>query len=199
MSAVLQPRMTLQAYLDWENAQVEKHEFVEGEVFAMTGGRRTHGRVVSNLNRRLSEAVDGSPCQVFAEGMKLQVADDTILYPDVFVTCSPADLATEQIFREPRLVIEVLSPSTQAYDRSRKFALYRRLPSLLEYVLVDPDTRRVESFHRNPAGDWVLRDMSEDAALVLPCIAASIAMADVFAGIEPPVAEGPGAPVTSAA
>jgi len=194
MSAVLQPRMTLQAYLDWENAQVEKHEFVEGEIFAMTGGRRTHGRVLLNLARRLADALEGTPCQVFADSMKLQVADDTILYPDVFVTFSAADLATDQIFREPRLVIEVLSPSTQAYDRSRKFALYRRLPSLQEYVLVDPDTRRVEAFHRNAAGDWVLRDMSEDATLAMPCLAARIAMADVFAGLEPPAAEGPAAP-----
>lgn len=188
MNAVLQPRMTLQAYLDWENAQPEKNELVQGEVFAMTGGRRTHGRVVSNLNRRLAEALDGAPCQMFAEGMKVQVADDTLLYPDVFVTCSPADLATDQIFREPKLVIEVLSPSSQAYDRSRKFALYRRLPSLEEYVLVDPDERRVESFRKTPAGDWVLHDMSEGTTLDLVSIGGHVPLADVFAGIEPPAA-----------
>lgn len=188
MNAVLKPRMTLQAYLVWENAQQEKHELVQGEVFAMTGGRRTHGRVVSNLNRRLSEALDASPCQVFAEGMKVQVANDTILYPDVFVTCSPADLATDQIFREPKLVIEVLSPSTQAYDRSKKFALYRRLPSLQEYVLVDPDEQRVEAFRRTPAGEWVLHDMSDGTTLDLASIGCPVALTDVFAGIEPSAA-----------
>ena len=194
MNAVLQPRMTLQAYLDWENAQPEKHELVQGEVFAMTGGRRTHGRVVSNLNRRLSEALDGSPCQVFAEGMKVQVGDDTILYPDVFVTCSRADLSTDQIFREPKLVIEVLSPSTQAYGRSRKFALYRRLSSLQEYVLIDPDDRRVESFRRTPADEWVLHDMSEGTTLDLASIGCQIALTDVFAGIEPPPTAPAGSP-----
>jgi Uma2 family endonuclease len=178
--------MTLQAYLDWENAQVEKHELVDGEVFAMTGGRRTHGRVLLNLARRLAEALEGTPCQVFADSMKLQVAEDTILYPDVFVTCSPADLATEQIFREPTLVIEVLSPSTQAYDRSKKFALYRRLPSLREYILVDPETRRVEAFRRNAAQEWVLHDMSDAATLDSPCIAARVPLVEVFAGIDPP-------------
>lgn len=186
MNAVLQPKMTLQAYLDWENAQVEKHEFVEGEIFAMTGGRRTHGRVVSNLNRRLSEAMDGTPCQVFAEGMKLQVAENTILYPDVFVTCSPADLATDQIFREPRLVIEVLSPSTQAYDRSKKFALYRRLASLQEYILVDPETRRVEAFRRGADGLWDLHDMSEATTVEAASIGACLAMAAIFDGVDPP-------------
>lgn len=186
MSAVLQPAMTLQEYLDWENAQPEKHEFHRGEIFAMTGGRRTHGRVVSNLNRRLSEALDASPCQVFAEGMKVQVADDTILYPDVFVTCDKADLATEQIFRAPQLVIEVLSPSTQAYDRSKKFALYRRLESLQEYILVDPETRRIEGFRRTHEGQWMLHDMSDDDAMEAASIGCRVAVSDIFAGIEPP-------------
>jgi Uma2 family endonuclease len=184
MSAVLKPKLTLQEYLIWENAQPEKHEFHRGEIFAMTGGRRTHGRVVSNLNRRVSEAMDGSGCQVFAEGMKVQVADDTVLYPDVFVTCDRADLSTDQIFRAPKLVIEVLSPSTQAYDRSKKFALYRQLASLQEYILVDPDTRRIESFTRSAQGEWVLHDMSDDAAMVAASIECTVAMSDVFAGIE---------------
>jgi Uma2 family endonuclease len=181
--------MKLAAYLDWENAQEEKHEFVQGEIYAMTGGRRAHGRVVSNLNRRVGEALDATACQVFVEGMKVQVAEDTVLYPDVFVTCDAADLATEQIFRNPKLIIEVLSPSTQAYDRSKKFALYRRIPALLEYVLVDPETRRIEAFRRNAAGEWVLHDMSDGPALVLPCIDASVPMAEVFEGVDPPAAE----------
>ncbi len=193
MSAVLQPTLTLQAYLDWENAQDEKHEFVQGEIFAMTGGRRTHGRVLLNLARRLAEALEGTPCQVFADSMKLQVADDTILYPDVFVTCSPADLATDQIFREAKLVVEVPPPSTQAYDRSKKFALYRRLPSLQEYILVDPETRRVEAFCRNAASEWVLRDMSDDLGMEASSLGCAVSMADVFAGVDPP-AEGAAAP-----
>jgi Uma2 family endonuclease len=97
-------KLTLAEYIEWENAQADRNEFVRGEVFAMVGGRRSHGRVVSNLNRRFSEAVEGTPCQVFCESMKVQV--------------------------------EVLSPSTQAYDRSMKFALYRGLPSLREFVLI---------------------------------------------------------------
>ena len=189
MNAVLLPRMTIEAYLDWENAQREKHEFVQGEIFAMTGGRRTHGRVLMNLARHLGNALAGTPCQVFVDSMKVQAAEDTVLYPDVFVTCDAADLATDQIFRAPTLVIEVLSPSTQSYDRSRKFALYRRIPALREYVLVDPDTRRVEAFRRNIAGEWVLDDMSEGPALVLPCIEASVPMAEVFDGVDPPPAE----------
>ena len=186
MSALPQPKLTLDEYLAWENLQPDRHEFHQGEVFAMVGARRIHGRVVVNLALALARALGGSPCQVFTEGMKLQIADDTILYPDVFVTCDKADLATEMIFRAPTLVVEVLSPSTQAYDRSQKFALYRRLASLQEYILVDPDTRRVEGFRRGADGLWVLHDMSEAQAMEAASIGCQVTLADVFAGIEPP-------------
>jgi Uma2 family endonuclease len=186
MNAMTQPVMTLDAFLAWENEQTGKHEFYRGEVFAMVGAKRSHGRVVSNLNRRLSEALDGSPCQVFTEGMKLQVADDTIFYPDVFVTCDKADLATDMVFRAPLLVVEVLSPSTQAYDLGVKFALYRRLASLKEYLVIDPESKRVEAFRRGSDNLWVLHDMTDSAELLLPCIATRITLADVFAGVDPP-------------
>jgi Uma2 family endonuclease len=128
----------------------------------------------------------GSPCQVFCESMKLQIADDTILYPDVFITCDRDDLRTDQIFRAPSVVIEVLSPSTQAYDRSKKFALYRRLASLKEYVLVDPDTRRVEGFRAGPAGSWTFHDMSDSSELSLPSLGCAVPLAALFEGVDGP-------------
>ena len=189
MNAMTQPKLTLSEFLAWENEQPGKHEFYRGEVFAMVGARRVHGRVVSNLNRRLSEALDGSPCQVFSENMKVQIDAETILYPDIFVTCDRADLATDLIFRAPTLVVEVLSPSTQAYNRSQKFALYRRLASLQEYILVDPDTRRVEGFRRRDDGLWVLHDMSDGDMLEAASVGANILLAEVFDGVDPPPPE----------
>lgn len=183
MNALTQPKLSLEAYLAWEDVQPERHEFCRGEVFAMVGARRIHGRVVSNLEFEIRLALSGSPCQVFHEGMKLQIADDTVLYPDLFVTCDKGDLATEHLFRAPTLVIEVLSPSTQGYDRSQKFAMYRRLESLQEYLLVDPDTRRVEAFRRSPDGTWVLNDMSDGDTLHAHSLGVSVAMGGVFAGI----------------
>ena len=177
-------RLTLDEYIDWENAQPDKNEFVRGEVFAMVGGRRGNGAVVRNLVRALGNHLDGSACEVFCESMKVQVAADTILYPDVFVTCDAADLRTEQIFRSPLVIVEVLSPSTQAYDRGLKFALYRRLKSLREYVLVDPELRSIEAFRINEEGLWVLHDMSEADWLAIPTIDATIAMTEVFAGVD---------------
>ena len=189
MNALTQPRLTLEAYLAWENEQPERHEFHCGEVIAMVGARRVHGRVVSNLNRHFAQALDGSPCQVFTEGMKIAIAEETILYPDLFVTCDKADLATELLFRAPTLVVEVLSPTTQAYDRSQKFALYRRIAALQEYILVDPDTRRVEAFRRGADGLWDLHDQSESDTLEAASVGCRVAMAAVFAGIDPPPAE----------
>jgi len=179
-------KLTLDEFLAWENAQPERNEYFRGAVFAMTGGRRTHGRVVGNLVFHLIGQLRGSPCQVFSESMKLQIADDTILYPDVFVTCDRDDLRTEQIFRAPSVVIEVLSPSTQAYDRSKKFALYRRLAALKEYVLVDPDTRRVEGFRAGPGGSWTFHDMSEAAELALPSLGCVVPLAALFEGVDAP-------------
>ncbi len=190
MNALPQPRISFQAYLEWENAQVERHEFYRGEVFAMVGTKRSHGCVVGNLVRQFGNHLAGSPCRVFSENLKLQIADDTVLYPDIFVTCDRADLATDLIFRSPTLVVEVLSPSTQSYDRSQKFALYRRIPSLREYILVDPDTRRVDGFRRDEKGQWVLHDMSDGSALEAASIGASVSLVDVFDGVDPPPAEG---------
>jgi Uma2 family endonuclease len=172
--------------LAWENAQPRTHEFVRGHVRAAVDLLHVHACVVSNLICLVSAALDGCGCQLFANSLKVQIENDTVLYPNVFVTCDKSDLATDMIFRSPKLVIEVLSPSTQAYDRSQKFAFYRRLPSLQEYLLIDPETRRFEAFRRGADGLWDLHDMSDGDTLEAPCIGASIAMADVFAGIDPP-------------
>ena len=179
------PKLTLEDYLRWENEQPDRHEFHRGEVFAMVGGRRIHGRVVGNLVRALGNALSGSKCQVFAEGMKVQPSDDTVLYPDVFVTCDPDDLRAEMIFRAPTLVIEVLSPTTQAYDRSQKFALYRRMASLKEYALIDPETRRIEVFRIGSDGLWVLHDMSDGTVLTLASVSCEMTMVEVFEGVDP--------------
>jgi Uma2 family endonuclease len=180
---VPQPKMSLDDFLVWEDQQRdERHEFVQGETYAMVGGRRVHGLVVMNLGRHLGNALDGSPCRVFAESMQLRVEQD-LFYPDLFVTCDAQDLTTERVFVAPTLIIEVLSPSTAEYDRSLKFALYRRLASLKEYVLVNPETRRVEAFRLRDT-DWVVHDMSEAAVLTLASLGCEIPMTDVFSGVD---------------
>ncbi len=134
--------------------------------------------------RHLGNHLDGTTCQVFSEGMKVQIGNDTIVYPDVFVTCDKRFRFDEQATTEPVLVVEVLSPATQGYDRSVKFSFYRRLSSLREYALIDPDTRRVQVFRPGDDENWTLFDMSDRAALELSSVAAVISLHDVFQGMD---------------
>jgi Uma2 family endonuclease len=162
---------SLTEYLTWEDHQDTRSEFYRSEVFPMVGGRRGHGRVVANLIRHLGNHLDGrSPCQAFSENMKVQVGDEAMLYPDVFVTCDERFSAIDPVFTEPLLIIEVLSPSTQRSDGSEKFAIYRRLSSLQEYVLVDLETRRIEVFRPVADGNCLYLDMTAQGLLRLECI-----------------------------
>lgn len=177
-------RLSLAEFLAWEAEQVERNEFWRGEVFAMVGAKRGHGRVIANLMRHLGNHLDGTPCQAFSESMKVQVGEEAVLYPDVFVTCEREFSASQVVFTTPILIIEVLSPSTQGYDRSKKFAIYRELDSLREYALVDPDTRRVEVYRLGDDGLWNLLDMSDGPFVELATIDARIALDAVFNGME---------------
>ncbi len=176
-------KLTLRGFIDWENAQSDRHEYFQGNVYAMTGARRAHGEVVGNLFAALKQHLRGRPCRAYVEGMKLQVADDAVFYPDIFVTCDAADLRTDMVFRAPTLVVEVLSPSTAAFDQGLKFSSYRRLSSLKEYVLIDPDTRNVAVFRRNAEGLFVLHDQTGSATLILASVECAVEMADVFEGV----------------
>jgi Uma2 family endonuclease len=180
------PKFSLDEFIVWENAQPERHEFVRGEVFAMVGARRVHNTVVGNVFAALKQHLKGSPCRAYVESAKLQTAVGDLFYPDVFVTCDPQDLRTEQIFRAPTVIVEVLSPSTQACDRGLKFTLYRGLPSLREYALVDPDTREVQLFRRGDDGLFTLHDLSGAPQVQFASIACTVSAEDLFDGIEPP-------------
>jgi Uma2 family endonuclease len=121
-------KMSLVDFLVWEESQPQRHEFFRGETFAMVGGTARHNRVILNLASRIGDHLDGSSCQVFAENMKVQIAEG-MLYPDVMVTCGKSEAGDEQMVNDPKLIIEVLSPSTRGYDKRDKFILYRSLPS----------------------------------------------------------------------
>jgi Uma2 family endonuclease len=175
-------RMTLAEFLAWEELQPDRHEFYRGEVFAMVGGTARHNRVIMNLGSRIADHLDGTGCQVFAESMKVQVAEG-VLYPDLVVTCGKAEAGDEQIVTDPRLVIEVLSPSTRGYDKRDKFALYRTAPSLREYALIDPLARQVEVFTFLDAGAWRFTDQSREEAMVLSSIGIELPMSVIFKGV----------------
>jgi Uma2 family endonuclease len=177
-------KQSITEYLAWESEQSGRNEFWRGEVFAMVGGKRGHGRVIANLMRHIGNHLDDTGFQMFSENMKVQVSEEAMLYPDVFVTCGREFTADQAVFTAPVLVIEVLSPSTQACDRSKKFAMYRQLASLREYALIDPDSRRVEVFRPAKDGHWKLFDMSDDDAMVLESVACTVALLAVCKGMD---------------
>jgi len=155
--AAVQLPITADEFLAWDTLQTIKREFVRGRVVAMSGAHEAHVTLVGNVYGALRHRLKGSPCRTLASEMKLRVeAADAVFYPDVMVTCSAADAADPLIKREPTLVVEVLSPSTAAYDRGEKFAAYRLLPTLQEYLLVDPVARRCDLYRRGNDGLWVL-------------------------------------------
>ncbi|HET7866483.1 MAG TPA: Uma2 family endonuclease [Burkholderiaceae bacterium] len=181
-------KKTMAEFLAWEEHQPERHEFFRGETFARVGGTARHNRVIMNLGSSIAAHLDGTGCQAFTESMKVQIAEG-ILYPDVVVTCGKAEAGDEQIVTDPKLIIEVLSPSTKGYDQRDKFVLYRSLPSLREYALIDPSDRRAEVFTLADsgawAGAWMLVDQTQAGALTLSSIGLRLAMEVVFKGVEP--------------
>ena len=175
------PVFTATDYLVWEHAQTERHEFVDGEVFAMAGAEDRHVTVAGNLYIALRQHLSGSPCRTYMSDMRVHVAAaNSYFYPDVLVTCSPADQASPTVKTEPKLIIEVLSPSTASYDMGLKFAHYRRLDSLQEYAWIDVDNRTVNCYRLGADGLWVLHPFGQGETVALASVALEITAAKLF-------------------
>ncbi len=176
-----------QEYLAWEPGQVEKHEYVDGDVFDMAGAGDGHVTVTGNVYMALRQHLKGSPCRTFMADMKVQAnADGACFYPDVVDTCSARDAQDPLVKREPTLIVEGLSPSTAAYDRGEKFSRYRQLDSLQEYVLVDTDTRATDVFRKRSDGLWVLHPFARNEVVELASVALTLPAAVLFDELEAP-------------
>jgi Uma2 family endonuclease len=188
--------MTLEEFLTWEAQQPERWEFFRGEAFMMAGGSDVHNLVTGNLYMALRLGLQNTRCNVFMSDVRLRLAeDDSLFYPDVFVTCSDADRARRQVKEDPVLIAEVLSPSTEAYDRGDKFAAYRRFPGLQTVLLLSQDRAHVECYTRDEDGRWILSEASGDtASLALPAFGFDLALADLYRNL-PDTASAPDAPL----
>lgn len=176
---------TASDYLAWEPAQLDRHEYLDGEVFAMAGAEDRHVTVSMNLAFALRQHLSGSPCRTFMSEMRLQVAAaNSYLYPDVMVTCSAADRASALVKTAPKLIAEVLSPSTAAFDRGLKFSHYRSLPSLEEYLLIDLDTRCTDVYRKGADGLWVLHPFARNDAVTLASVTLTLPAAQLFAEVQ---------------
>src|SRR5262245_35340594 len=174
MSALTQPsQWTAQQYLDYERGSDSRHEFVGGQVYDMAGASERHLQLCSALNFLLYGQMLERPCQVFQSDMRVQADDSSYFYPDIVAICDQAQYldGSRDTLLNPTVVIEVLSPSTEDFDRGRKFKQYRGIASLQDYILVSQNQIQVEHFTRQESDTWILRDLTHpEDKLNLPSI-----------------------------
>ena len=153
---------TPEEYFSWEEKQLERHELIDGMVYAMTGGTQNHSAIKLNVASLIRSHLRGSPCRVFNSDLKVNILNTpNYTYPDLSVTCDDRDREHPLYITYPCLIVEVLSDSTEAYDRGKKFEKYRRNPNLVDYVLVSSDEIAIDIYHKNDAGEWVILSYRE--------------------------------------
>jgi Uma2 family endonuclease len=178
------PQLTPAEYLEWEEKQELKYEYVDGKISAMTGGTLNHSKIGGNLYYILQTHLRSGGCQVLNSDAKVQIAESSnYVYPDVSVTCDERDKIATKFVSHPCTIIEVLSPSTKAYDRWEKFNLYRRSDTLQDYVLVDTEQIEVALYSKNTEGKWeIIRYIAGDL-IELKSINLTFPIEQVFEGI----------------
>lgn len=166
--------LTPEAYVAWERQQPEKHEYFDGEVFAMAGASREHNLIVANVVGELRNLLRQRPCEVYPSDLRVHVPRTGLYtYPDASVVCGPPELvdAVGDTLLNPSVLVEVLPPSSEAYDRGKKFEQYRSIASLRDYLLISSESAHVEHYARQADGSWLLRDarVGERVTLSIGC------------------------------
>jgi Uma2 family endonuclease len=178
-------RFTPEEYFAWEEQQLERHEYIDGEVYAMSGGTINHGAIALNFGALLKAHMRGSGCKTLNSDCRVNIVGSTkFVYPDLSITCDERDRTTTQYITYPCLIVEVLSPVTEAYDRGNKFKMYRRNPSLREYVLVSADTIEIELFRKTDGDNWQIINYQAGDIIELKSINLSISLEQVYENIE---------------
>jgi len=181
-------RYTVAEYLRLEQDAQEKHEYRDGEILLMAGGSADHSLITANVIGELRNQPKGKPCRVYDSNLRVRISRTVLYtYPDASVICGPRETRdpSGQTLTNPRLIVEVLSDSTEAYDRGEKFDRYRQLDSLEEYVLISQNTSRIEVFLRQAEESWLFSSFSGPAAVAqLRSISASLPLSEVYAGIQ---------------
>ncbi len=189
MSAQPESFLTAQDYLVWERQQETRHEYLEGQVFAMTGASRAHNMLCANILASLHGQLRGKPCEIYVNDMRVKVSETGMYtYPDLVAACGEPrfeDQAVDTLLN-PVLIIEVLSDSTERYDRGAKFTHYRSVVSLKEYLLVSQHESRVEHYVRQPGNHWLLTEYQEmQDRIDLNSLDSYLSLAEVYERIFP--------------
>lgn len=188
MTAVPKHLMTEDEYLAFERASDVKHEFYRGEIFAMAGASRQHNEIKDNLIVEIGSRLKGTPCRTYSADQRVKVKRTGLFtYPDILLVCGPPifDPKADDTLINPQVVIEILSKSTESYDRGTKFRHYQRLPSVKEYLLVSQDRVQVERFVRQDDETWILTTYDDPAGeFSLATVPVRVPLADVYRGVE---------------
>jgi Uma2 family endonuclease len=188
MAAQPQPFVTDAEYLALERDSLTKHEYYAGEIFAMSGGTEAHNLIAANVVAALHGQLRRQPCRVYGSDMRVKVLQTGLnTYPDVSIVCGQPQFADDRrdTIMNPVLLIEVLSPSTERYDRGMKFQNYRTIDTLQDYILIGQDDHRIEHYSRQEAGQWVLNEVAgAEATLPIPSLQCQLALADVYEKVE---------------
>jgi len=182
-SPQLATKITPQEYLVFERQATEKHEFVDGIIYAMSGASKEHNFISSNITGELYLAFKKRPCVVCANDMRVKVNESDYVYPDVVAVCGDAQFEdnTFDTLSNPTVIIEILSDSTERYDKGRKAELYRALPTMQDYVLISQTHCYIEHYHRQTATQWLFTIISQmDEKLTLPSVNVTIAVQDIY-------------------
>jgi len=179
-------KLTIGEYLRFEKESSEKHEFFEGEIFAMAGASTRHNFIFSNFFGELVIHLKGKPCKHFGSDLRIHIPENTLFtYPDISIICngiktSPVDLDTAIL---PTVIIEILSSSTRNYDHGGKFKLYRDIPSLKEFILIDSESIGVEAYRINKQGKWELEEYkSIENTLAIPAVDLHLPLKEIYDG-----------------
>lgn len=187
MSTAPNTLLTPEQYLEIERAAPYKSEYFNGEMFAMSGGRAPHNLIAMNTGRELSAALRARPCRVYGSDMRVRTSNGLHTYPDLVVTCGKEQFAdaTQDVLLNPLAIVEVLSPSTEAYDRGKKFASYRTIPSLCEYLLLASDGMDADLHVRRNDGTWLLTSVSgSEGAVTLDSVGCTLKLADLYEKVQ---------------
>lgn len=172
---------TPEEYFSWEEKQLERHELIDGRVYAMSGGTQNHSAIKLNVASLIRSHLRGSPCRVFNSDLKVNILNTpNYTYPDLSVTCDDRDREHPLYITYPCLIVEVLSDSTEAYDRGKKFEKYRRNPNLVDYVLVSSDEIAIDIYHKNDAGEWVILSYREGDIIEFQSINLSLPIEQLY-------------------
>jgi len=190
--AARQRRFSVAEYLELEDAADERHEYQDGEILAMAGGSPEQSFIIANFVGEAHNALKGKNCRVAESNLRIRIPHKPrYMYPDASIICGPLQFDPQDPRRHtiinPKVIIEVLSPSTEAYDRGDKFTQYREIQGFDEYILISQDRPNFESFLRQPDGAWsILNFTGLNAAAKIRSLGISIPMAELYAGIEWP-------------